>query len=194
MSRNQKWIVLIEIFVAAALLLTMIPLIVCLTAGGFIFFRHPFFCQPRVGKNEKIFRMWKFRSLPKGTPQLPTHHLGEVLTNPYGYWLRRTKLDEIPQLFNVVLCQMSFVGPRPCLPQQQQLRNLRRQRKLFSVRPGITGLAQILNIDMADPDILVRYEEKFRDNATPVDYLIIITATVIPFFKKSIRTSNILHQ
>lgn len=109
------------------------------------------FRQERVGRNEQPFICYKLRTMAADAPNLPTHMSSASQITKLGKFLRRTKLDEIPQLWNIVKGEMSFVGPRPCLPAQTELIEERRARGIFALRPGITGLAQIQNIDMSDP-------------------------------------------
>jgi O-antigen biosynthesis protein WbqP len=112
------------------------------------------FGQDRVGMHEKTFRLYKLRTMYTGTQQVATHHLGANAVTPVGHFLRRWKLDELPQLFNVLLGSMSIVGPRPCLPTQTELITARRHKGAFAIRPGITGLAQVQGIDMSAPQRL----------------------------------------
>ncbi len=109
------------------------------------------FAQERVGRDGAIFTCYKFRTMKQGTVQAGTHEVSGDAITPLGRFLRRTKLDELPQLWNVLTGEMSFVGPRPCLPSQTTLIDEREKRGVLSLRPGITGLAQINDIDMSDP-------------------------------------------
>ena len=88
-----------------------------------LFFEHrkPFFVQTRVGKNQKPFRLVKFRSMSPKAANLPTHEISGDLITKTGKFIRATKLDELPQLWNVLKGEMSLVGPRPCLPIQEEL-------------------------------------------------------------------------
>ena len=99
----------------------------------------------RVGKNNKIFKMPKFRSMLIETPALATHLLGnsKIYLSPIGGFLRRTSLDELPQLISVLKGDMSFVGPRPALFNQDDLISLRRKKRIDCLLPGITGWAQV---------------------------------------------------
>lgn len=110
-----------------------------------------FFSQERVGRHEKPFRCRKLRTMYLGTRSVPTHEIGEDAVTPAGRVLRRLKLDELPQLWNVLTGEMSLVGPRPCLPTQTALIERRRELGVYALRPGITGLAQLSGIDMSDP-------------------------------------------
>lgn len=115
------------------------------------------FRQDRVGRQGRAFACYKLRTMSANSPNVPTHMAQLAQVTKIGAWLRRTKLDEIPQLWNVVRGDMSLVGPRPCLPSQVELVEERRKRGVLNVRPGITGLAQVNDIDMSDP---VRLAEK----------------------------------
>src|SRR5690606_2406916 len=109
------------------------------------------FAQPRIGKQGRPFRCYKLRTMFTGSPSVPTHEASTTAITPIGRIMRRSKLDEIPQLWNVIRGDMSLVGPRPCLPGQEQLILHRAQLGVLESKPGITGLAQIRGIDMSDP-------------------------------------------
>src|SRR5690606_21050344 len=109
------------------------------------------FRQIRVGMSEQPFTCYKLRTMYADTRHAPSHEIGAKSVTPVGHWLRRLKLDEIPQLWNVVKGEMSLVGPRPCLPTQTELVEARRVRGVYGVRPGITGLAQVAGVDMSNP-------------------------------------------
>lgn len=118
----------------------------------------PLFLQERVGRYGQSFKLVKFRTLPAKTPQVPTHELGMVKISPLGRFLRLSKLDELPQLWNVLVGDMSMVGPRPCLVSQKELLTERVLRQIDLVKPGITGLAQIRKIDMSTPRKLAKVD------------------------------------
>lgn len=103
------------------------------------------------GRNGKLFACHKLRTMYQGTPVLPAHEAPANSVTGVGNALRKTKIDELPQLWNVLKGEMSLVGPRPCLPTQTQLLERRRQLGVLSALPGITGPAQIRGIDMSDP-------------------------------------------
>ena len=98
------------------------------------------------------------------TKDVATHLLDESQVTPVGTILRRTKLDELPQLWNVLKGDMSLVGPRPCLPTQKELIKARDNLRVFAVRPGITGLAQINGIDMSQPKLLAKTDARMLEN------------------------------
>lgn len=120
-----------------------------------------FFCQVRVGRYERHFVCFKLRTMAGDTENRPTHEVSDAKITPVGRVLRRHKLDELPQLLNVVFGEMSLVGPRPCLPQQTELIELRKSLGLDKLRPGITGVSQVAGIDMSDPQKLSAYDAKY---------------------------------
>ena len=109
------------------------------------------FVQERVGKGGKTFNCFKFRTMHIGTKQVGTHDIDTSSVTKVGHFLRKTKLDELPQIINLFLNQMSLVGPRPCLPVQKELVKTRSNLGVFDIKPGISGHAQIQKIDMSDP-------------------------------------------
>ena len=94
------------------------------------------------------------------TKNVATHQVSRHAVTSLGLFLRKTKLDELPQLFNVLKGEMSLVGPRPCLLNQVEVIAERQQRGVFAVLPGITGLAQIKSIDMSDPELLAKWDQR----------------------------------
>ena len=111
----------------------------------------PVFRQERVGQHQKPFTLVKFRTMHPETASVASHLADVSAITPFGAFLRRTKLDELPQLWNVLKGDMSLVGPRPCLFNQTELIHERATRGVFDARPGITGLAQMNIIDMSTP-------------------------------------------
>lgn len=120
------------------------------------------FRQTRVGRGGRPFTCYKFRTMKQGTAQAGTHEVSAVaVTDGLGSFLRRSKLDELPQILNIFRDEISLVGPRPCLPVQAELVEARRRRGVLEVKPGITGLAQIEGIDMSDPERLARRDADY---------------------------------
>ncbi len=136
------------------------------------------FVQERVGKGERLFKCYKFRTMATGAPVAGSHKVSASWITPTGRWLRSTKLDELPQLFNVLRGDMSLVGPRPCLPNQHEVIRARRGRNVFSVRPGITGPAQLASIDMSAPDALADADQRYVELHGFLSDLKIVLATV----------------
>lgn len=124
------------------------------------------FSQTRVGQGGVLFRCHKLRTMYQGTPSLPTHEAPTNSVTAVGKALRRTKIDELPQLWNVLKGEMSLVGPRPSLPTQTELVEHRRELGVLSALPGITGLAQIRGIDMSDPRLCAETDAAYLTNAS----------------------------
>ncbi|MDC3063380.1 sugar transferase [Alphaproteobacteria bacterium] len=114
--------------------------------------------QKRVGKSGKIFNCIKFRTMKSGVKQAPTHHMSSTDLTVVGGFLRTTKLDELPQVFNIILNEMSLVGPRPCLEIQHKLISKRKEFSILELKPGITGLAQISKADMSNINNITKFD------------------------------------
>lgn len=138
----------------------------------------PLFRQERVGRYKKSFILIKFRTMKMGTASVASHLADGSAITGMGRFLRRSKLDELPQLWNVLKGEMSFVGPRPCLFNQTELIQDRERLGVFRARPGITGLAQLSNIDMSTPKLLAETDAKMLESLTVVDYFRYIFQTV----------------
>ena len=175
---NSFLIRLIDICAAAVGLIIGTPLLLLLCLIGFFDTGWPIYRQIRLGRNQTPFVMWKFRTMRRGTDSLPTHLVDPSAITPIGKILRKTKLDEVPQLWNVLKGEMSLVGPRPCLPNQTELIQEREERGVFAVRPGVTGLGQVRNVDMSKPVELAELDQEMIDNFRLIDYfkLILMTA------------------
>jgi lipopolysaccharide/colanic/teichoic acid biosynthesis glycosyltransferase len=154
-----------------------IPIFLSVIVLGLFDYGSPFFRQARVGKNQQLFTLVKFRTMAIGTQSVGTHLVDPSSITRLGQFLRKTKLDELPQLFNVLRGEMSLVGPRPCLPNQTTLIEERARRGVFEVRPGITGVAQIREVDMSTPRKLARYDQVMVRSMNLGLYFKIIVAT-----------------
>ena len=124
------------------------------------------FSQIRVGQAGRLFRCHKLRTMYKGTPSVPSHEASAASVTGVGRTLRRFKVDELPQLWNVLKGEMSLVGPRPCLPTQNELIERRSQLGVLSALPGITGLAQIRDIDMSNPKLCAETDAEYLEVAS----------------------------
>ncbi|BAV51792.1 sugar transferase [Mesorhizobium sp. 113-1-2] len=124
------------------------------------------FSQTRVGRDGVLFRCHKLRTMVQGTPSLPSHEAPANAVTAVGKTLRKFKLDELPQFWNVLKGEMSLVGPRPCLPTQTELIERRRRLGVLAVRPGITGMAQIRGIDMSNPQLLAETDAAYLKAAS----------------------------
>ena len=119
------------------------------------------FKQTRVGRNGAHFVCYKFRTMKEGTPQAGTHSVSAAAVTPLGNILRKTKLDELPQVINIFRNEIGLIGPRPCLPVQKELIRERSQRGVLDLKPGISGLAQINGVDMSNPEKLALWDARY---------------------------------
>lgn len=155
------------------------PLLLLLAVLGMFDTGSPFFCQVRVGRYQRPFTLVKFRTMRPGTVSVATHLADASAITPLGRLLRRTKLDELPQLWNVLRGDMSLVGPRPCLFNQEALIAARAAHSVFDVRPGVTGLAQINGIDMSVPELLAETDRKMLDELSVSTYFHYVLMTAL---------------
>ena len=170
---------LLDILLAFFLLVFLSPLMLFLYLLIFLENKSPLFYQVRVGKNLKEFTLFKFRTMKIGTESCATHLVDTSKVTKIGGILRKTKLDEIPQLLNVLKGEMSFVGPRPCLPNQIDLIKIRKKYNIFRYTPGITGLSQIKGIDMSDPALLSKTDDKMMRKFSLFKYFYYIGRTLL---------------
>lgn len=159
--------------VAAPIVLVAMAVIRATSEGPAIF------AQERIGRHELHFRCYKLRTMYVNTPHVATHEVAASAITPVGRFLRRFKIDELPQLWNVVTGQMSMVGPRPCLPAQDDLIRHRRALGVFSLRPGITGLAQVRGIDMSDPLRCAQTDAEYMRSISSPEDLRLIVRTIL---------------
>ena len=136
------------------------------------------FTQVRVGKNGRLFTCYKLRTMYWGTANLPTHQVDASAVTALGEHLRRFKIDELPQLWNVLVGDMSLVGPRPCLPTQVELVEARRRLGVLKMRPGITGLAQVSGVDMSDANRLAEIDARYAASQSLTEDFRLIWATL----------------
>lgn len=155
-----------------------LPLLLLITLLGLFDTGSPLFFQTRVGRHQKLFRLVKFRTMRLETASVATHLADPKAVTGLGQFLRRSKLDELPQLWNVLAGDMSLVGPRPCLPNQTELIEEREGRQVFKHRPGITGLAQIQGIDMSTPVLLAQTDASMLKRLSASAYFKYILLTV----------------
>lgn len=137
------------------------------------------FRQTRIGANEHPFTCYKLRTMYVDTSNMPSHVSSASSVTSLGRWLRRLKLDELPQLWNVLRGDMSFVGPRPCLPIQEALILARRAHGLDSIRPGITGVSQVAGVDMSDPVQLAALDSTYLSDMSLRKDMALIIATAL---------------
>lgn len=166
------------LFSAIALVLGA-PVLAVLALLVWVDTRSPLFRQLRLGRDRREFTLVKFRTMRPDTADVPTHMVSAAAVTPLGGFLRRTKLDELPQLWNVLLGDMSLVGPRPGLSSQLELTRAREAAGVFAARPGITGLAQLRGVDMSTPELLARTDAEMLKMLNVRTYLKYVVLTAI---------------
>jgi O-antigen biosynthesis protein WbqP len=172
------------IFIILSPFFFLVSIIIYVSDGSPIFFT-----QKRVGKNNVHFNLYKFRTMRKDTPDIATH----LMKNPkqylikFGSFLRKYSLDEIPQIINIINRDMSYVGPRPALYNQNDLISLRTSKNIQSIMPGITGWAQINGRDELSIKKKVEYDLFYLQNKNLfLDLKIILLTFTKVFFKKGV--------
>ncbi|MCA4021076.1 sugar transferase [Vibrio vulnificus] len=169
---------LIDFLAAFFGLLFLWPILVVVTVIGLFDTGSPIFVQERVGRNRKPFKLVKFRTMSVDTQSVASHLASTSSITKLGAFLRKTKIDELPQLINVLKGEMSLVGPRPNLFNQEDLIKEREALGVYNVLPGITGLAQVQNIDMSTPQLLAKTDREMIDTLTIKNYFKYIIMTV----------------
>lgn len=159
------------------ILLFPVGIIICLI--GYFETGSPIFVQERVGQFQKPFKLFKFRTMKLNTESVASHLADRSSITKLGNFLRKTKLDEFPQLINVLLGDMSLVGARPNLYNQEELIIERELKKVYNYKPGITGLAQINDIDMSTPKLLAMKDAEMYENLGTKEYFYYIFATIL---------------
>ncbi len=137
------------------------------------------FAQPRLGQHQRVFVCYKFRTMVEGTKQAGTHDVSQASVTRLGRFLRGSKIDELPQIWNIFKGELSLVGPRPGLPVQEELTAARAAHGVYGIRPGITGLGQVQGVDMSDPEKLARLDGTYVKTRTLLLDVRIILATAI---------------
>ena len=176
---NHILIRTLDFLIAFIGLIITFPILLVVTLIGYFDTGSPIFIQQRVGKNKKPFNLIKFRTMSVDTKSVASHLANTASITKLGSFLRKTKIDELPQLINVLKGEMSFVGPRPNLYNQDELITEREQRGVYNVLPGITGLAQVNTIDMSTPKLLAETDQKM-----------IATLTLVNYFKYIVQTAT----
>lgn len=159
------------VFILAGWLLIFVWIVVKITSPG-----PGIFAQERVGENGKTFTCYKLRTMQVNTKQTGTHEVSSASVTRVGAVLRKTKLDELPQILNILRNEMSLIGPRPCLPNQTELVAERQAQHILGIKPGISGLAQVNDIDMSTPRLLADWDARYcKLRSLNLDLSIIIT-------------------
>jgi O-antigen biosynthesis protein WbqP len=156
-----------------------LPVLLILYVIGLFDTGSPLFFQQRVGRHQKPFTLVKFRTMKVDTASVASHLASTSSITKFGAFLRKTKLDELPQLWNVLRGEMSLVGPRPGLFNQEELTAAREEHGVFAVRPGITGLAQVSDVDMSTPELLAQTDAEMIRTQSLLNYFKFIVSTVL---------------
>lgn len=159
----------------------IVSILILFDAGAPVIFK-----QYRVGKDNKLFYVYKFRTMKNNTRNTSTDDLKEAESRitKSGRILRKTSLDELPQLFNILIGNMSFVGPRPLIPEEKEIRKLRAEYGVFSVKPGMTGLAQVNGRDMLSIEEKALFDKEYVEKQSFWFDIKIMFKTVIVVLKR----------
>ncbi|MEC7276602.1 MAG: sugar transferase [Bdellovibrionota bacterium] len=180
-----------EAFFATFLFLILLPVFLALTILIKVTSKGPaLHWSKRVGINNQLFLMPKFRTMLIDTPQLATHLITneKIYLTPFGSFLRKTSLDEIPQLISIIKGDMSFIGPRPALFNQDDLIELRTKNNIHLLRPGVTGWAQVNGRDEISIEQKVEYEIEYSKNmSASLDLKIIFFTLFKVLTKKDVK-------
>ncbi|WP_144393540.1 sugar transferase [Pleionea sediminis] len=175
---------LFDLFIVISSVVLLSPLMLLISLLIKLFDPGPvIFKQVRVGVEAKKFQFYKFRSMPVNTGDKASDELGEISLTWIGKLIRRTNLDELPQLFNVLKGEMSFVGPRPPIPLQKELIELRASNGALSCKPGLTGLAQINSFDGMSVSEKAKLDGEYANKITFLGDIKIILNTFLYLLK-----------
>lgn len=176
----QRLIALVMLIILSPLFF-IVSILIKLESKGSVFFK-----QERIGKDNINFMIYKFRSMRTDTPDVATHLLDnpEVFITKVGKFLRKTSLDELPQLINIIKGEMLFVGPRPALYNQYDLRDLRTEKGVHVLYPGVTGWAQVNGRDELEIPDKVEFDRQYVEKRSIFMDIKIVFMTVVKVFKK----------
>ena len=175
----QRFVALVSLIILSPLFL-IVSLLIKIESKGPVFFK-----QERIGKDNMNFMIYKFRSMMTDTPDVATHLLDnpDIFITKVGKFLRKTSLDELPQLINIVKGEMLFVGPRPALYNQYDLRDLRTEKGVHVLYPGVTGWAQVNGRDELEIPEKVEFDRKYVESRSMFMDIKIVFMTFIKVFK-----------
>lgn len=176
----QRLVALIALVILSPVF-SIIAILIKLESKGPVFFK-----QERIGKDNINFMIYKFRSMRTDTPDVPTHLLDdpEIFITKVGKFLRKTSLDELPQFINIIKGEMLFVGPRPALYNQYDLRDLRTEKGVQTLLPGVTGWAQVNGRDELEIPDKVEFDRQYLQYRSALFDIKIFVITAIKVFKK----------
>ena len=182
---SKKFIRMIRDFICIIGLLVISPFLFFAAIAIIIEDGMPFlFIQERIGKNQSIFKIIKIRTLKIGAPNTGTHQLENEYKLKCGKLIRKIKLDEFPQLINVLKGDINLIGPRPGLVSQIDLTQNRNANGIYDIKPGITGLSQVLGYDMSNPSKLAEIDKMYIQKQSLYLNFLILISTFTPFPKK----------
>jgi O-antigen biosynthesis protein WbqP len=176
---------LFDIILSIILLICLSPIfliiafIIRIQDGGPSIFR-----QERIGKKGVFFRFYKFRSMPLSTPNVESKDTKKLQITPFGKFIRRTNLDELPQFYNVLKGDMSFIGPRPPIPSQTELIELRRMNGALQLIPGLTGWAQVNSFDGMSVSEKAKFDGEYASKISFGFDVLILLKTILYFTRK----------
>ena len=174
-----------DIIISIISIVLFFPFLIIFLIIGWFDTGAPIYIQKRLGLNLKTFNLIKFRTMKIDTKLSATHLVDESNITAIGYFFRKFKIDELPQLLNVLVGDMSIVGPRPCLTNQKKLIIERKKRGVFNVKPGITGLAQLEGVNMSTPVLLSKIDSKMIKKEIGIkNYFKYILLTVVLIIKQ----------
>ena len=179
MNIFMKLLILVGLIIVSPII--VISILLVLFEDG----RPVIFMQKRLGKNKKEFTLYKIRTMYKSAPNLGTHEVSSSHYLNFGTLLRKLKIDELPQLINYLKGEINLIGPRPGMSSQIKLKEYRDIHKIFNVKPGVTGFAQILGYDMSNPEVLAKIDRLYIEKKSFKLDLKIFFGT----FFKSLRSS-----
>lgn len=176
---------IVDVILASCLLVCLAPIYIIVAIlirfqdGGPALFK-----QMRIGKAGENFKFYKFRSMPLSTPNVESKDTKKIQITPFGKFIRRTNLDELPQFYNVLKGDMSFIGPRPPIPQQFDLIDLRKKNGAINLRPGLTGWAQVNSFDGMSVEQKAKFDGEYAHKFSFLFDCIILLKTALYFTKK----------
>lgn len=193
LKRVLDIIVAITLGIVLIVPLFFVAILVKLTSKGPIFFK-----QERFGVNSKPFTLYKFRSMTEGAPVKANSEFNDITSyiTPFGMFIRKTSIDELPQLLNIIKGDMSFIGPRPLAITDEKVLALRKKSGADQVRPGISGLAQVNGRNNISDENKAAYDAKYASQLSMQLDIVLITETLVSVIKRDgiFKTEELLDQ
>ena len=178
MKNKFVFIYFCDYVIAFLLIIILWPLLLVIYLTCLIDLGNPILIQKRVGKNKNVFYLFKFRTMKINAPIIDSHRIDPSYVTKIGKFLRKFKLDELPQLINILKGEMSLVGPRPNLLNQKEVIFEREKYNLYRFKPGITGYSQLKKIDMSDPIKIAKYDYEMMSKLNQFNYFKYLFETV----------------